>query len=274
MPDIPNFYVDLSGMFNIQKDFINFPVKDTNEPSISQINNNISSGLNKFYNDYISSNYTVNDTLEHQQQMLAIVKAEQNRLNSKKDEIDSAYTGKQRALTLNDSYRLTYRQILKIILVIIFTLVIFVFIIFASNFFPFIPSYIFEILSIIVISSGIITIYFMTITLMSRHPVYFNQLNLPPPMNGNALSTSTSSKTSNTNYNDLFKDITSTGNYCIGSSCCSDGTYWDSGNGICKTKTISPFTTINLAQYSGDFTFNRSIMPNTPNEFSEYALIR
>jgi uncharacterized protein involved in tolerance to divalent cations len=112
MPDIPNFYVDLSGMFNIQKDFINFPVKPGNEPSISQINNHISTGLNKFYNDYISSNYTVNDTLEHQQEMLAIVNAEQNRLNSKKDEINSAHTGKQRALILNDSYRLKYRQIL------------------------------------------------------------------------------------------------------------------------------------------------------------------
>jgi len=266
--NIPNFYVDLSGMFNIQKDFIKYNV-GPNEPSLLAINGNVSTGLNRLYNDYVTSNYTVNDTLERQQEMINIVKTEQDRLKMKKDEIDSAYTGKQRGIILNESYSLRYKQILKIILVIIVTLILFIIIIFISKRFPFLPAPIFELLSIIVVSSGIIIVYYLTVSLLSRSRVYYNELNLPPPGTvGNVTSSSSS------DYNKLFKDLTNqiNANMCVGSSCCAVGTYWDPGNGTCVGNSISSFTTIDLSQIKGEF--NGSVKPNSPNEFSDYTLVR
>lgn len=270
MSNIPNFYVDLSGMFNIQKDFIKYNV-GPDEPSLLAINSNVSTGLNRLYDDYISSNYTVNDTLERQQKMIDIVKKEQERIKMKKDEIDSAYTGKQRGIILNESYSLRYKQILKIILVIIITIILFIIIIFISNRFPFFSPIIFELLSVIVVSSGIIIVYFLTVSLLSRSRVYYNKLDLPPPGPvGNTLPTSSSS----TEYNKLFNDLTNqmNANMCIGSSCCADGTHWDPENSTCVGNTISSFTTINLSQLKGDL--NGSVKPNSPNEFSDYTLVR
>jgi hypothetical protein len=263
-------YYDISGLFNIQKDIILNPNIASN-PNIGVINKNISTSLDSIYNDYQTTNKTINDTLEHQQQMLSIVQTEKERLDMKKDEIDSAYTGKQRGVILNESYSLRYKQILKIILVIIVTLILFIIIIFISKRFTFLPASIFELLSIIVVSSGIIIVYYLTISLLSRSRVYYNELNLPPPGPvGNTLPTSSNSS----EYNKLFKDLTNQidTNMCIGSSCCADGTRWDSGNSTCVGNTISSFTTIDLSQIKGEF--NGSVKPNSPNEFSEYTLVR
>lgn len=262
-------FYDLSGLFNIQKDIINNSEIQTN-PNIKNINQQISTGLNNIYNTYSQSENTINDTLEHQEKMLAIINSEQNRLNSKQTEIDLAYTGKERALALNESHRLRYKQVLKIILVIIITLIVFIFIIFISKFFPFVPSFVFEILSIIVISIGIIIVYYLTITLLSRSRVYYNELQLPGPgVVGNA-TVNNDKFFNDKNITDLLNDFNSS--MCIGSSCCDVGTVWDTGNGVCMSKT-SGFTTINLSQLNGDFYINGTVKPNSPNEFIEYTPI-
>jgi hypothetical protein len=265
MNGIPDFYIDLSGMFNIQKNFINYNVDPKSDPTINNINNNISSGLNNYYKDYLQSNQTVNNTLEHQDEVLALVKKEQDRINAKKDEIDSLYTGKQRALVLNESYRLRYKQILKIILVIIITLVLFIIISFMSNSFPFIPPFVFEILSIFIVSTGIIIVYLMVISLLSRNNVYYNELNLPGPgVVGNAVVLS---QKKDKNISDLLASLDT--QMCIGSSCCDVGTHYDSGNGVCVPGlAVDSFTNINMDPISG------SVMPNSANEFSDYTLIR
>ena len=267
MGDATN-YVDLSSMFNLQKDMI--LINGLPNPNINTINSSISTGLNNFYNNYVSSNAIINDTLDHQQDMINIVNKEKARLDLKKSEIDSAYTGKQRAMILNESYSLRYKQILKIILVIIITLILFIIIIFISNNFPFLPAFIFELLSIFVISSGIIIVYYLIVSLLSRSNVYYNELNLPPPgIVGNALPTSS---TNSSIFDDLTAEINS--NMCIGSSCCNTGTKWDSGNSLCVGNTISSFSTIQLSQTNGEFNNKVNVMPNSPNEFSDYTPIK
>jgi len=258
------YFYDLSGMINVEKALLG-SIKNQENSSI--INN-----INDVFDKYYTTDKTVNDTLTHQQNMLNIVGRENDRLKVKKDEIDTAYTGKQRAVALNDSYRLRYKQILKIILVIIITIVLFIAIIFASRAFPFIPSFVFEILSIIVVSLGILIVYSMTISLLSRSKVYYNELNLPPPgVSGNAIATSLK-KRSNQDVDDLLRSLDL--NICYGSSCCDLGTHWDSGNGVCAGNTYSNFTTINLSQLKGEFEFNKLVMPNSPNEFSDYTPIK
>uniref|UniRef100_A0A6C0HT26 Uncharacterized protein n=1 Tax=viral metagenome TaxID=1070528 RepID=A0A6C0HT26_9ZZZZ len=258
------YFYDLSGMINVEKALLD-SIKN-------QDNSTIIKNINDVFDKYYTTDKTVNDTLTHQQNMLNIVGTENDRLKVKKDEIDTAYTGKQRAVELNDSYRLRYKQILKIILVIIITIVLFIAIIFASRAFPFVPSFIFEILSIIVVSIGIIVVYSMTINLLSRSKVDYNELNLPPPgVSGNAIATSLKKKY-NEDVDELLRSLDM--NICYGSSCCDLGTYWDSGNGVCAGNTYSNFTTINLSQLQGEFEFNKSVMPNSPNEFSDYTFVR
>jgi len=264
MTDATN-YVDLSSMFNLQKDMV--LINGLPNPNINTINNSITKGLNDIYKDYLDSNKTINDTLEHQQDMIKIVNNEKQRLDMKKNEIDSAYTGKQRAITLNESYSLRYKQILKIILVIIITLILFIIIIFISNNFPFLPAFIFELLSIFVVSSGIIIVYYLIVSLLSRSNVYYNELNLPPPgVVGNALPNST---TNNSIFDDLTAEINS--KMCIGSSCCNTGTKWDTGNSVCVKET---FSTIQLLQTNGEFNNKINVMPNSPNEFSDYTPVK
>ena len=59
--------------------------------------------------------------------MMGIVNTEHDRLNKKKDDINAAIIGKQRALELNESYRLRYQQHMKMLTVVITTLLLVIF---------------------------------------------------------------------------------------------------------------------------------------------------
>lgn len=257
MPDIPKFYTDISGIFNLQRNFIGNLTPGAGTDSVVS---GISTNLNSLFTNFISSGNTADDVLTHQSKMINIVKTEQDRLDRKKDDIESAYIGKQRAVQLNESYRLKYRQFMKILLVIIVTLVLFIMITFLSARFPFIPSFIFEIISIFIISAGLFIIYFMMTNLLSRSNTYYNELNIPgPTTGGNTIAT----QAGMSNLQDLFGSINL--NQCIGSSCCKDGTKWDSGNVSCVK---DGFTTIQLS-------YDRSLVKaNSPNEFEDYTMVK
>jgi regulator of extracellular matrix RemA (YlzA/DUF370 family) len=268
MANIPPYYVDVSGIFNLQQNLLSKNPRDADGSTIS----NISSNLNNLYTNFVSSDASVTGVLDHQASMNQILVNEQSRLNQKQQDIDSAYLGKERAVILNDSYRLRYRQIFKIITVIIVTLILFILLMFASQAFPFIPSAIFELLSIIVVSAGVISIYYLTVNLLKRSKVYFNELNIPPPgANGNSLTSGTSSSQDS---NNLLSGLNL--NMCIGSSCCSDGTTWDSKESICIGSTLakSAFTTITDSYKLGDFNGKIPVEANSPNEFSDYTLLQ
>jgi hypothetical protein len=262
MPDIPPYYTDISGTFNLQRNFIGNLAPS---PGTDSIVSGISTNLNTLFSNFISSGNTADDVLTQQSNMMNIVQTEQDRLNRKKDDIESAYIGKQRAVQLNESYRLKYRQFMKILLVIIVTLVLFIMMTFLSARFPFIPSFIFEMISIFIISAGLFIIYFMITNLLSRRNTYYNELNIPGPISGGSGS-STTARTGTSNIQDLFADINL--NQCIGSSCCKDGTRWDAGNTSCIGNTISGFTTIQLS-------YDRSLVKaNSPNEFEDYTVVK
>lgn len=263
---IPKYYVDVSGVFNIQRDFVNRFSNDSN-PDSQQAVANVSTGLNSLYNKILDSNSSSESILERQEKMKAIVQTESQRLNKKKDDIESAILGKKRAVDLNESYRLRYEQYMKIIIVIIITLVIFIGITFLSKRFPFIPSFVAEIASIIVISIGIFTIYYMTIDMLSRNRTYYNKLNLTGPNKDVGNSINIQGSTTNS-----ISDLLSGSNMkmCVGSSCCDKGSHWDTGNAICVGNTIAGFTTIKQA-YSLEKNYNKGeVKPNTPTEFDNY----
>jgi hypothetical protein len=261
---IPKYYVDIPGVLNIQRDFVNNYSNDPN-PDSQQAVANVSTGLNSLYNKILDSNSSAEGILERQEKMKAIVQAESQRLNKKKDDIESAILGKKRAVDLNESYRLRYEQYMKIIIVIIITMVLFIGITFLSKRFPAIPSFVYELVSIAVISVGIFVVYYMTIDMLSRNRTYYNKLNLSGPNAdvGNAIVQGSSNS-----INDLISGTNM--KMCIGSSCCDKGSHWDAGNAICIGNTIAAFTTIKQA-YSLEKNCNGGdVKPNTPTEFDNY----
>lgn len=270
---LPPAFIDISGVLYAQQSLLSPNPRDNYNPS-QEVVSGVSQNLQKLYKTFIDSNANVQGVLDHQADMNNILNAEYDRINQKKADIDTALVGKQRAVILNESHRLRYRHIFKIILVIIVTLILFIMITFASKAYPFVPSAVFELLSIIVISIGLFSIYFLVINLLKRSPVYFNELNIPGPgAVGNSLPSGTSK-------NQSLEDLLAQFNFsqCIGSSCCSDGTYYDSGNAVCVTGNIagsvkSPFTTINESYQIGEITGRANIQPSSPNEFSDYTMI-
>jgi len=266
MPDLPPSYVDVNGVFIVQKNLIG-NLAGNSDPKSQSIVKSVSDNLNQIYKDFDQSNLSSTGILEKQDDMLKIINKENARITNKKAEIDNAYTGKQRAVQLNESYRQKYQQMMKIILVIIVTLILFIFITFLSSRFPMVPSFVFEILSIAVISTGLFIVYFMTINMLKRSPTYFDQLYLQSPGIGG--NTVTSKAATAPNLQDLLGGANF--NMCAGSSCCDVGTRWDTGNARCIGNGVALFSTIQQSYNLGDFNGRVSVMPNSPNEFDGYT---
>lgn len=264
MPDLPRSYVDVKGVFNLQKDMVGNLAGNT-DPNSQAVVKSISNNINSLYSTFVASGASAEGVLEKQGDMLAIINQENARLTKKKDDIDNAYSGKQRAVQLNESYRRKYHQMMKIIMVIIITLIIFILVTFLSKQFPMVPSFVFEMLSILVISAGIFMVYFMTISMLKRSPTDFDELYLQSPGTGGNTVTSTGSS----NIQNLLGGINL--NQCIGSSCCDVGTRWDTGNVRCIGNSVSMFSTIQQSYDVGDFSGRFSVMPNSPNEFDGYT---
>ena len=143
-------------------------------------------------------------------------------------------------------------------------MVLFIGITFLSKRFPAIPSFVYELASIAVISIGIFVVYYMTIDMLTRNKTYYNKLNLMSP--GADVGSSVNVQGSNS-ISDLIAGTNM--KMCIGSSCCDKGSRWDSGNAICVGNTISAFTTIRQA-YSLENSYSGEVKPNTPTEFDNY----
>ena len=265
--DIPPYYMDISGMFNIQRSMVQSLPVDSN-PTTQAALSNVSNSLNNLYNSFINTGVTTLGTLDHQQQMMGIVNTEHDRLNKKKDDINSAMIGKQRALELNESYRLRYQQYMKMLTVVITTLLLVIFFSHLNGRFPGVPSFVWEILSIIVVSSGIVIIYYMFKDLLSRSNVDYNELAIPQP-NGNLAGNTISGD------GDLSLLSGMNFNMCVGSSCCNDGTHWDDGNAVCigNTIVVSGFTTISQSRLNGNISSQGLVKANYPTELDNYSYV-
>ena len=101
---VPPAYFDIDGMFSLQKDFVNrYGINDTITGNNS-ITSNLSNNLKSLYNNFETANVSMGDILTRQEDMVHIVDTEKNRLDKKKETIDSSFYGKQRALQLNERW--------------------------------------------------------------------------------------------------------------------------------------------------------------------------
>jgi len=201
--------------------------------------NNLSGSLTDFYNNF--KKYTTSDVTEHQKDMIKIVETEKERLDKKREVIDTAYNGKQRSNQLNESFRLKYNDYIKIIKIIILILILVIIILFFSKNFKNISPHVFEILIMIVVSFGLISLFYSIRDISIRNNTNYNELKLSPVISDNNVVNDYDSNKNNILYN-LEQAIN---NFCITKDCCDVGTIWNEDKKMCSvdTRPTTPIST-------------------------------
>jgi hypothetical protein len=235
----------------------------------------IPTNLGKLYTNLNNQTVNTNDVLLKQQDVINIVDAEKQRLLLKKQTVDDSLQQQKRLIQLNNSYRLRYTDYIKIMLFITFIIILFVGIILAQRYFPFIPSIVYEIALILLIPISMIIMYYRFRNLMIHNNMNYEEIDYKPPniLSDQAkLAELVKAREAQQKSGDLLGGLSG----CVGKDCCSGTTQWDSGNLVCVSAT-NGFTTIDYAVINGDInasglkTSNDSIKPNSPNEFKDYA---
>jgi len=109
-----------------------------------------------------------NTLLTHQDSVNTIVTNEQSRLEQKKQSVDNAYSSQQRAVYMNDNVQKRYNAYSKILVAIVIGGAVLLALTFLQSYVPFIPSSVFMISYIIIIST--VAIYSIAVYIeIQRH---------------------------------------------------------------------------------------------------------
>lgn len=192
------------------------------------------------YNSLVDLQGVQTNALSKQNDVLDIVSAESERLNSKKAVIDQASLNQKRIIFFNDNSRKIYAAYIKIIVTLAITLAI-VYILRVLYFNSLIPESVLTLSIIITLSVGLIIMYNYYAAIRSRDPYNFDELKLDPPSTPNPNAT-----VAVNDANLLFGGMAG----CIGSQCCTPatnetaGTMWNSVKGKCEyANALAPTTT-------------------------------
>jgi hypothetical protein len=263
-----NNAADFTGLFTIQKQYLAdlsaISKTDTNATSYYQA---LSTKLNDLYNTYNSTNPASSVALDHQNKMMNIIETEKTRLEQKKVGIDNAYFTQKRLIELNESYREKNMKYITILIIIIITIVIYLALLMISKNLPFIPTGIINVLIALLFAISFIIVCVIIARINKRDPMNFQKLLFVPP------KTQTGNVYSTVSGNVFMSDFNF--NNCIGSSCCGNGTVWNSTYGNCVA--TSGFTLMNGFDGNNSCgscgTVNLPYIPYTPSEFESYAKI-
>lgn len=260
-----NSYFD-TGLVNIQNDYLNSISGNVvlTETQTSKIGN--VQTLLADVNDTLNGSNT-NSLYSQQKNMITILDNEQQRLNLKKNKIETAIDGKQRILDLNESYRA--RNADYIYLLAIFVLGLFILLCISQLMKMFqLSSEMGDLIYVIILSITLIYMYSKYVKISGRDKLYYDKLNLKPPkiLSAEEIKAQIERNQDNAQYSsvsDLMGTINVAG--CVGPLCCSGDTIWDADNSVCVKKT-SGFTTLE--------NIDEIIQPNSPNEFIHYSIYK
>lgn len=217
--------------------------------------NEMNDNLNK-YNNYIQ------DANVQQSQVDGIIQKETSRITQQQTSLINATQGKKRIINLNDSYRKKYTQYLKLLIAIVATLLIVWLIkILDKRFGDMLPSflyYLFDILTILVISFGVIYCYLVYSDIGRHDPLNYDQLYIAPPPNAKPVTSGNALPNDGTSING--GDLLGNNAGCSGKTCCGSDTKWDSTSLKCIKQ---------------GFTTMGQMGPNafSPSEVTEYTSI-
>lgn len=217
---------DLSGLLQIQKDYL-FDLSALTLPN-SQVGgyvNQLQGKLNTIYSDYSTSNISNISNQNNLNQVSTILDNENSRLENKKQQIDNQLFSQQRLIELNDSQRKKQSQYNYIILVIVIAIIIFILLYKIQIWLPIIPSFITNLLLIILIFSVVVYVSILLMNINNRDSLYFDKIRLNSPVSTDA-SSNLLNQQKEAEKGNLFNSIYDP-NRCAGPACCSANSKWN-----------------------------------------------
>ena len=224
---------DLSGVFQVQQNYLtdlsNSYPNVNNAPLIAKYVLDLQDKVDDVTKSYKNADTSADNVLTEQNDMIDIIKTEQDRIDKKKELIDHAVMEQKRKALLTESNQLRNAEYTKIILVCITCIVIHILLIVAykhffedpvsSNVFTF-----FALAHLFNFAIWTIVAFYMYVNIQTRSQINFNQLDLPPPTTSEVSSTPATG-----DYNNLFKDL----GLCYAEGCCGPNTQWIKETGEC-----------------------------------------
>jgi hypothetical protein len=188
-----------------------------------------------------------NVELTHQAAMNNIVTSEHARLIQKKQSVDNAYSSQQRAIHMNDNLQKLYNAYSKILIAVVIGATCLFALVFLQPYLPFVPSTVFIITYIIIISTVLIYSYIVYTNIQKHERIDYDRLYMKP-------MTANSSDFSGDDFSFNFNAL-----YCQNEQCCVSGsTIYDTSLGRCVsiTKPVEHM---------------QNMLPNYLYEFSTYS---
>jgi hypothetical protein len=276
---------DLNGLVTLQKEYLKVLENKPNDPELTTKIAQLQTELESAYESLEISNVSSSNVLTHQEEVADIVNTEKDRLLIKKQSIDNALVGKKRAIELNDSYQKKQAEYNKIKFAWVIALAISVILVISKKTFVFLPSFIFDLFTILVLLGASIYTISILVEVSRREKINFNKLDLPDPAARTAAELQAAAKAaSKEEGGDLLGGMNLYG--CVGSYCCSPGTKWDNDitkcvhdaeydpNAIQDEATAETFNTMINTQHINKRRINiNNVKENCANEYDNYSKI-
>lgn len=194
--------------------------------------NTIIANYNAIVGSYTGIVDVYNKTFENQNTVYNIITTEKDRLEKKKELVDTSMFEQKRAQSLNESYRQKYKYYIHIIVAFILLLVSFIVLNKISNVLTFIPDVVYDLLYVASITIVGFYIYFKLRDISRRDHMDFSKINTNPPKQ---LTPEELEQQRSANYNG---GMNLTPQFCVGADCCNpDGvnnaTVWNTELGQC-----------------------------------------
>lgn len=279
------YNTDLNGLVALQKEYLKVLENKQNDPELTTKISQLQSELESAHTSFENANISSNNVLTHQEDVTDIVETEKDRLLLKKQSIDNALVGKKRAIELNDSYQKKQAEYNKIKFAWVIALAISVILVILKKNLVFLPSFIFDLFTIIVLFGVSIYTISILIEVSRREKINFNKLDLPDPAARTAAELQAAAKAAGKKEGgDLLGGMNLYG--CVGSFCCSPGTKWDNDitkcvhddeydpNKIQEEPTKDSFNTMINTQHINKRRINiNNVKENYANEYVNYSKV-
>ena len=277
MTTTPTVYSDLSGILNVQQQYLtDLSGLVVGENALAAVNkmSTIRTNLGATFDAYKTAVPSADAVLDNQMNMKSIIDKENERLDAKKQSVDNALYGQKRMAKFSDSYSKKYFAQIKILFIIIIVLIIYLGLTMLDSFIPF-PSGVFLFIMIVISIFAFFIIMYIVRDINSRYNMDFDKLNLRAPskmeISGN-----------------LDGNISAGGGgmlFCLGESCCpagnSNGTIWNSAKQQCislnitaSSSSTSGFTLMSQASLLEPTQNVKGLVnPYEPSEINSYTKI-
>jgi hypothetical protein len=109
-----------------------------------------------------------------------VINNEYSRLSSKKLEVDTAIAGQQRAVLLNESYKKRFSRYTQIVMIISFTILLYLGILVLKKLLPVIPEWVLDVLFGLILCVAVLYCISIAQEISVRNVTNYDELDLPP----------------------------------------------------------------------------------------------